>query len=119
MPKKRTGYKIAPSGLSCSEASPYFYVPSNLTQGAAIKFQRAEIVSLRWVIGARADLVWFIGSVLSSYLLLILYAGGILPLLPMMAAWAILIDAPHVFATFSRTYFDREERRARKWLLAG
>ncbi|MEJ7712262.1 MAG: hypothetical protein WKF84_20980 [Pyrinomonadaceae bacterium] len=47
------------------------------------------------------------------------YASGILPLLPMMAAWAILIDAPHVFATFSRTYFDREERRARKWLLLG
>jgi hypothetical protein len=27
------------------------------------------------------------------------------------------VDAPHVFATFSRTYFDREERRARGRLL--
>ena len=31
----------------------------------------------------------------------------------MVALWAILIDAPHVFGTFSRTYFDRTERRNR------
>jgi hypothetical protein len=37
----------------------------------------------------------------------------------MVATWAILIDAPHVFGTFSRTYFDRTERRARKRLLWG
>ena len=35
----------------------------------------------------------------------------------MMVGWAVLVDAPHVFATFSRTYFDREERRARRKLL--
>ena len=33
---------------------------------------------------------------------------GLVPLVPMVAAWAILIDAPHVFGTFSRTYFDRD-----------
>src|SRR5205085_10474807 len=42
--------------------------------------------------------------------------GGV-PLVPMVVAWAVLIDAPHVFATFSRTYFDREERRTRARLL--
>jgi len=40
-------------------------------------------------------------------------------LVPMVAAWAILIDAPHVFGTFSRTYFDRAERATRKRLLWG
>ncbi len=78
----------------------------------------ARAVSLRWIIGARDDLVWFIGSVLTSYALFALYVGGLLPLVPMMVAWAVLVDAPHVFATFSRTYFDREERRARRRLLA-
>jgi hypothetical protein len=73
----------------------------------------------RWIIGAREDLVWFIGSVASSYLLLGLYVADVLPLFPMLLTWAILIDAPHVFATFSRTYFDREERRARRRLLWG
>src|SRR5712691_9694656 len=80
---------------------------------------RAQVLSLRWIISARDDLVWFIGSVASSYALLILYVAGVLPLIPMVALWAILIDAPHVFGTFSRTYFDRTERRNRRRLLWG
>jgi hypothetical protein len=80
---------------------------------------RTSAISLRWIISGREDLVWFIGSVLSSYGLLLLYIKGIVPLLPMVALWAILIDAPHVFGTFSRTYFDRTERRNRARLLWG
>ena len=79
----------------------------------------AGVISLRWIISAHDDLIWLIGSVASSYLLLILYVKGILPLVPMVALWAILIDAPHVFGTFSRTYFDRTERRNRSRLLWG
>jgi hypothetical protein len=85
----------------------------------AISEIRPSAVSLRWIISARDDLVWLIGSVASSYLLLILYVKGILPLVPMVALWAILIDAPHVFGTFSRTYFDRTEWRNRSRLLWG
>lgn len=80
---------------------------------------QAGVVSLRWIISARDDLIWLIGSVLSSYALLALYVSGVLPLVPMVALWAILIDAPHVFGTFSRTYFDRTERRNRSRLLWG
>src|SRR5437763_703707 len=80
---------------------------------------RPRAISLRWIISARDDLVWFIGSVASSYALLILYVAGVLPLIPMVALWAILIDAPHVFGTFSRTYFDRAERKNRARLLWG
>src|ERR1044071_8638439 len=77
----------------------------------------SRAVTMRWIIGAREDLLWFIGSVASSYALFALYVGGVVPLVPMVVAWAVLIDAPHVFATFSRTYFDREERRTRARLL--
>src|SRR5678816_607473 len=79
----------------------------------------AGAISLRWIVGARDDLVWFIGSVVTSYLLLALYVSGLVPLVPMVAAWAILIDAPHVFGTLSRTYFDRTERESRARLLWG
>jgi hypothetical protein len=79
----------------------------------------SQAISLRWIINAREDLVWFIGSVASSYALLILYVTGVLPLIPMVAGWAILIDAPHVFGTFSRTYFDASEWKTRKRLLLG
>ena len=91
--------------------------PAN--EQTAIATESAPAISWRWIISARDDLVWFIGSVVTSYALLALYVAGILPLIPMVAAWAILIDAPHVFGTFSRTYFDREERHARKRLLWG
>src|SRR5436853_7375278 len=80
---------------------------------------RASAISLRWIISAREDLIWFIGSVAASYALLILYSAGILPLIPMVAGWAILIDAPHVFGTFSRTYFDASEWKPRKRLMLG
>ena len=85
----------------------------------AIETSQTRAISLRWIISARDDLIWLIGSVVSSYLLLVLYVKGILPLVPMVALWAILIDAPHVFGTFSRTYFDRTERQNRKRLLWG
>src|SRR5213080_3735405 len=80
---------------------------------------RPRAISLRWIINAREDLIWFIGSVAASYALLILYVTGILPLIPMVAAWAILIDAPHVFGTLSRTYFDASEWNTRKRLMLG
>lgn len=84
-----------------------------------IEQTRARAISLRWIISAREDLVWFIGSVASSYLLLVLYVTGVLPLIPMVAGWAILIDAPHVFGTFSRTYFDKSEWKTRRRLMLG
>jgi hypothetical protein len=80
---------------------------------------RPRAISLRWIINAREDLVWFVGSVASSYALLILYVTGVLPLIPMVVGWAILIDAPHVFGTFSRTYFDASEWKTRKRLMLG
>lgn len=90
------------------------------TTAPAIKeHEDTRLVSLRWIISGREDMVWFIGSVLASYALLLVYVTGLVPLVPMLAAWAILIDAPHVFGTFSRTYFDRAERTARKRLLWG
>jgi hypothetical protein len=84
-----------------------------------IQQTRPRAISMRWIINAREDLVWFVGSVASSYALLVLYVTGVLPLIPMVAGWAILIDAPHVFGTFSRTYFDRSEWKTRKRLLLG
>src|ERR1700681_3634588 len=80
---------------------------------------RPRAISLRWIINAREDLIWFVGSVAASYLLLVLYVTGVLPLIPMVAGWAILIDAPHVFGTLSRTYFDRSEWETRKRLMLG
>lgn len=89
------------------------------TVASLVERSGSRIISMRWIISAREDLVWFIGSVASSYLLLVLYVTGVLPLIPMVAGWAILIDAPHVFGTFSRTYFDKSEWKTRRRLMLG
>ena len=89
------------------------------TQTPAASPAASGLVTARWIIGRRDDLIWIIGSVASSYLMLALYVSGALPLAPMVFLWAVFIDAPHVFGTLSRTYFDREERRARGRLLWG
>jgi hypothetical protein len=89
------------------------------TTAEVITDAHPSAISMRWIINGRDDLIWFIGSVLSSYALLLLYVNGLVPLVPMVALWAILIDAPHVFGTFSRTYFDRTERHNRARLLWG
>jgi hypothetical protein len=57
--------------------------PVLATEGAE---QQTRAVSVRWIISAHDDLVWFIGSVVSSYALFALYVGGLVPLVPMVAA---------------------------------
>src|SRR5437899_12353051 len=83
-----------------------------------IEQTRPRAISLRWIISAREDLVWFIGSVASSYALLVLYVTGVVPLIPMVAEWAALIDAPKVFGTVSPDYFDAYECKTRTPLVA-
>ena len=92
---------------------------SATTAHAITEKSHAGTFSMRWIISTREDLVWFVGSVLSSYALLVFYVTGLIPLVWMVGAWAVLIDAPHVFGTFSRTYFDRTERQTRGRLLWG
>lgn len=109
--------RLAPIGLFCLTPANDRIDNTMAAPAEVISDSRASAISLRWIINRREDLVWFIGSVLSSYALLLLYIKGLVPLVPMVALWAILIDAPHVFGTFSRTYFDRTERRNRSRLL--
>ena len=81
-----------------------------------------KTVALGWIINKREDLVWFIGSVITSYAFLavnlILVKFG-LSVMIMTWIWALGFDGPHVFGTISRTYADNEERRKRAKLYYG
>ncbi|MFN0104191.1 MAG: hypothetical protein ACKV2U_19165 [Bryobacteraceae bacterium] len=63
-----------------------------------------------WIISQRDDLVWFIGSALVGYLALALMWSGF-PVFPILVIWMLGIDGPHVLATVTRTYFDRQARK--------
>jgi hypothetical protein len=97
---------------------------------------RAPRIRFSWILGAKKDLIFYIGSTLAgwAYLALILWAvgrvedplrdpvatielGGLaIPLtleLLVIASWALILDAPHVWATLARTLFDPDEWRVR------
>jgi hypothetical protein len=70
----------------------------------------------QWIISRNQDLSWFIGMAAISYLALGLMAAGF-PVILISMIWIVGIDGPHVVATVTRTYFDREERRRLAWFL--
>src|SRR5258708_2741853 len=76
----------------------------------------ARMGEARWIISKREDLTWFIGSALPSYLTLAFLAAGA-PLAPFQFLWFFGLDGPHVLATITRTYCDKEARRKLGWFL--
>lgn len=88
----------------------------------AVDEGRQKLIALGWIINKRDDLIWFIGSVVTSYAFLaanlILVKLG-LSVMIMTWIWALGFDGPHVFGTVSRTYADSEERRKRAKLYYG
>ncbi|HYV07682.1 MAG TPA: hypothetical protein VFB82_24025, partial [Blastocatellia bacterium] len=88
----------------------------------AVGASKQELITRGWIITQKDDLVWFIGSVVSSYLFLVgnltLVKLGFSVMI-MTWIWALGFDGPHVFGTISRTYADREERRKHARLFYG
>ena len=71
-----------------------------------------------WIVSARADLLWFtVGGAAFAYLFWALWRFTHVPLILLVAIWAVVFDETHGFATISRTYLDAEERQRRgRWL---
>ncbi len=88
----------------------------------ALEEGKQNLLALGWIINKRDDLIWFIGSVVTSYAFLaanlMLVKLG-LSVMIMTWIWALGFDGPHVFGTVSRTYADSEERRKRARLYYG
>ncbi len=88
----------------------------------AVHDDKQNVMTFGWIINRRDDLLWFIGSVITSYAflaanLLLVKLG--LSVMIMTWIWALGFDGPHVFGTVSRTYADSEERRKRAKLYYG
>jgi hypothetical protein len=72
-----------------------------------------------WIIGRTVDLALVIGSAAAGYLYLLLFAGFHVPITLLWWFWSVGFDGTHIFATASRTYFDREARARNPRLLWG
>jgi hypothetical protein len=73
----------------------------------------------RWIIGRGVDLSLVIGSSAAGYLYLLLYAALHVPIGYLWWFWSVGLDGTHIFATASRTFFDREARSQQRRLLFG
>ena len=69
-----------------------------------------------WIIDRNNDLLYFFGGALLGYLVIALMAMGA-PIWPFYFVMLVFLEGPHVFATATRTYFDRTERRELGWAL--
>ncbi len=76
-------------------------------------------ISVNWITGRNFDLLWYIGACLTSYLMIYLHLGLGISALMLWWFWILSVDGPHVFATFSRTYFDIQEWSLRAKLFYG
>lgn len=104
------------------------------------KPSEARVVRWNWIHDRRVDRTWYIGSALAgwAYVALILGVGrglrdpirdtfveielggltlGLSLGLVVVGSWALLIDAPHVWATLARTFLDPDEWRGRRRVL--
>ena len=72
-----------------------------------------------WIISRNVDLTLVIGSALAGYVYLGLYSVLHVPITLLWWFWSVGFDGTHIFATASRTFFDREARQRQPVLLYG
>jgi hypothetical protein len=85
----------------------------------AIAVPPARAASPVWITGRTGDLTCLIGGAVVAYVMLAAHLFLGVAAVTIYVTWVLAIDGPHVFATLSRTYLDREERAARASLLRG
>lgn len=79
----------------------------------------APVLSGPWIMSPVADLAWFVGSLAAGLALFAGHAFFGLDLLAVWLPWIVLLNGPHLFATYTRTYMVGEEWRSRAPLLVG
>ncbi len=86
---------------------------------ASIAAPSDAAVRSRWIISRRVDLGLVIGSAAAGYAYLAAYVALHLPISLLWWFWSVGFDGTHIFATASRTFFDREARARQSKLLYG
>src|SRR6266496_5222874 len=76
-------------------------------------------MSPRWIVNRGVDLSLVIGSAFAGYVYLVLYTAMHVKITLLWWFWSVGFDGTHIFATASRTYFDKEARARDPKLLYG
>ncbi len=76
-------------------------------------------MSPRWIVNRSIDLSLIIGSAVAGYIYLGLFTALHVKITLLWWFWSVGFDGTHIFATASRTYFDKEARARYPRLLYG
>lgn len=87
-----------------------------MATSAASLFTTATISTTNWLISKKDDWVWVLGGAIASYVILAAFMAGF-PVSAMGFVMLFLLEAPHVFATATRSYLDPAERQRFGWFL--
>ncbi len=71
---------------------------------------RSPLISFPWIIGPRADMGFAIGGMMAGFALVGMHLFLGWNMLVVWFVWVVTMDTPHFFATYSRTYLDRQAR---------
>jgi hypothetical protein len=97
----------------------YGKILATLGTSLAAPAESWPLFSTRWIISRNVDLCFVIGSALAGYAYVALNVVAHVPITFLWWFWSIGFDGTHIFATASRTYFDREARAQHGRLLYG
>lgn len=86
---------------------------------AAAIGQAAAPARQPWIVGPGVDLTFVIGSVLAGYAYLVAATAFHISITLLWWFWSVGFDGTHIFATATRTFFDREARIRNRKLLFG
>jgi hypothetical protein len=86
---------------------------------APIPAQPNVVSKLRWIVSRNVDLSLIIGSAAAGYIYLLLFTALHVKISYLWWFWSVGFDGTHIFATASRTFFDREARARSSKLLFG
>jgi hypothetical protein len=74
-------------------------------------------LNVSWIIGQRADPIFLMGGTVVGYAVLAAYARFRFDMVYLWFVWLTLLNGPHLFAMYTRTYLVPDEWRSRPALL--
>lgn len=78
---------------------------------------RQPVLTLPWLFSARGDIGFSLGGMLAGFAIVGMHQLLGWNMLVVWFVWVVMLDTPHFFATYSRTYLDRQARIEHRSLL--
>lgn len=79
---------------------------------------RSGLLALPWLFGPRADLAVSLGGMLAGFALVGMHLFLGWNMILVWFIWVVTLDTPHFFATYARTYLDKQARQTFRPLLS-